>query len=98
MPTSTRNTILDNVVAALQSISGAPDYFYTTHPESVSRILMPVDRITTFPALFVTEGSESRRWETMGTQLLTNIFEIVIWGYARADGSIAFDASHAKEA
>ncbi|HTY53924.1 MAG TPA: hypothetical protein VMB26_01925 [Candidatus Binataceae bacterium] len=98
MPTAQRNLILDNVVIALQAISGAPDYFYTVDPESVTRILMPVDRITIFPALFVTEGNETSRWQTVGPQLLTNIFEIVIWGYARADGSIAIDATHAKEA
>src|SRR5438045_4831956 len=97
MPTSQRNAILDQVVAALQAISGAPNFFYSLHPESVSRVLMPVDRITVFPALFVTEGSESRRWQTLGAQMLTNNFEIVIWGYARADGSIAADATHAKE-
>ncbi len=98
MPTVQRNLILDNVVAALQAISGAPNYFYTLHPEAVSRVLMPVDRITIFPALFVTEGTESSRWQTVGPQLLTNIFEVVIWGYSRADGSIATDATHAKEA
>ncbi|MGD0076811.1 MAG: hypothetical protein ABSD31_21150, partial [Candidatus Binataceae bacterium] len=98
MPTVQRNLILDNVVAALQAISGAPNYFYTVQPEAVSRVLMPVDRITIFPALFVTEGTESSRWQTVGPQLLTNIFEIVIWGYSRADGSIATDATHAKEA
>jgi len=98
MPTAQRNLILDNVVAALQAISGAPNYFYALRPESVSRILMPVERISVFPALFVTEGSESRRWQALGPQLLTNIFELVIWGYARADGSIAIDATHAKEA
>ena len=80
MPTSQRNAILDQVVAALQAISGAPNFFYSLHPESVSRVLMPVDRITAFPALFVTEGSESRRWQTAGAQMLTNNFEIVIWG------------------
>lgn len=98
MPISQRNLILDNVVAALQGISGQPNYFYAVHPEAVSRVLMPVDRIALFPALFVTEGAESRRWQTVGPQLLTNIFELVIWGYARADGSIATDATHAKEA
>jgi hypothetical protein len=98
MPTAQRNLILDNVVAALQTISGAPDYFYTLRPESVSRVLMLVERISVFPALFVTEGSESRRWQTLGPQLLTSIFELMIWGYARADGSIAIDATHAKEA
>jgi hypothetical protein len=92
MPTAQRNLILDNVV------SGAPDYFYTLRPESVSRVLMLVERISVFPALFVTEGSESRRWQTLGPQLLTSIFELMIWGYARADGSIAIDATHAKEA
>jgi|HubBroStandDraft_6_1064221.scaffolds.fasta_scaffold159415_2 hypothetical protein len=98
MPTSQRNLILDNLVSALQAISGAPNYFYSVHPKAVSRVLTPVDRITTYPALFVTEGSETSRWQTLGPQLLTNVFEIVIWGYARADGSIAIDATHAKEA
>jgi len=98
MPTAQRNLILDNMVTALQAISGAPNYFYSVHPKAVSRVLKPVDRITIFPALFVTEGTESSRWQTLGPQLLTNIFEIVIWGYARADGSIASDATRAKEA
>jgi hypothetical protein len=98
MASAQRNLILDSVVIALQAISGTPDYFYVVHPESVSRILLPIDRVSVFPALFVTEGTESRRWQTVGPQLLTNIFEIVIWGYARADGSVASDATHAKEA
>jgi hypothetical protein len=95
---SLRNSILDNVVTALQAISGAPDYFYVVHPESVSRILTPVDRLSVFPALFVTEGTETRRWQTVGPQLLTCTLELVIWGYARADGSVGADATHAKEA
>ncbi len=98
MPTSQRNLILDNVVAALQAISGAPNYFYTAAPQSVSRVLRPIDQVSVFPALFVTEGSETRRWQTVGAQLLTSVLDIVIWGYARADGAIATDATHAKEA
>jgi hypothetical protein len=98
MPTAQRNTILDSVVTALQSISGAPNYFYTVHSESVSRTLKPIDHVTIFPALFVAEGPELRKWETFGAQLLTAILDVVIWGYSRADGSIAIDAAHAKEA
>jgi hypothetical protein len=98
MPTSQRNLILDNVAAALQAISGAPGYFYTVAPQSVSRLLRPIDQVSVFPTLFVTEGSESRRWQSLGGQLLTNVLDVVIWGYARADGTIASDATHAKEA
>jgi hypothetical protein len=98
MPTSQRNLILDNVVVALQAISGAPTYFYTVAPASVSRVLRPIDKVSVFPALFVSEGAETRRWQSVGPQLLTNTLEIVIWGYARADGAIASDATHAKEA
>lgn len=98
MPTSLRNSILDNMVAALQGISGAPNYFYTLNPVAVSRVVRPVDQVSVFPSLFVTEGSETRKWQTVGPQLLTNSFDVIIWGYARADAAVAPDATHAKEA
>ena len=98
MAASQRNLVLDAFVSALTAISGPPNYFYACTPQSVSRMLRSVEQVSVFPALFVTEGSESRRWETLGGQLLTNMFELVIWGYAVADGSVALDASHAKEA
>lgn len=98
MASSMRDAILDNVVQTLQTISGEPNYFYTLASGSVSRVLTTVERVIVFPALFVTEGTENRRWETVGPQILSNILEIVIWGYARADGAVALDSAHARQA
>jgi hypothetical protein len=98
MPTAQRNAILDSFVTALRAIAGGTNYFYSVNPAAVSRVLRSVDQASVFPALYVTEGTESRRWQTVGPQLLSNTLEIVIWGYAKADAAVAPDASHAKEA